>query len=134
MRKYLYIANICHSTGVISSTLVNIGTDLSGRELLTLDRSLVTASTAFFALIASPLAALLADKIGRKKVILLASLFFLLGALLQAWASTVEAMIAGRSVVGLAVGAASFVVPLWVFLINTLIAPHMEKVLFVGES
>lgn len=112
MKTYNEFANVLHSTGVISSTLVNIGTDLSGQELRTLDRSLVTASTAFFALIVSPLAALLADKIGRKKVIILASLLFLLGALLQAWAGTVSTMIAGRSVVGLAVGAASFVVPL----------------------
>ena len=101
-----------HSTGIISSTLVSIGTDLSGQKLEIFDRSLITASTALFALVASPLAAILADKIGRRKIILSASLLFVLGSVLQSWASTVRTMIVGRSVVGLAVGAASFVVPL----------------------
>lgn len=92
--------------------LVSIGTDLSGRNLETLDRSLITASTALFALVASPLAALLADKFGRKKIILSASVLFVIGSILQSWTSTVETMIVGRSIVGLAVGSASFVVPL----------------------
>ena len=100
------------STGVISSTLVSIHADLSGRELTTLDRSLITASTALFALLASPVAALLADHVGRRKVILSAAFLFALGVLVQAWCSTVGWMILGRSVVGMAVGAASFVVPL----------------------
>src|SRR5271168_4410419 len=34
-----------YDTGVISSTLVSIGTDLSSRELTTLDKSLVTSAT-----------------------------------------------------------------------------------------
>jgi SP family myo-inositol transporter-like MFS transporter 13 len=102
------------STGVISSTLVSIApTDLA-RPLTTLDKGLITSSTSFFALVASPLTGLLADSTGRKPVILLASLLFILGALLQAFSHTVSMMILGRSVVGLAVGSASFVVPLYI--------------------
>ncbi|KAF3036888.1 hypothetical protein E8E12_000752 [Didymella heteroderae] len=102
------------STGVISSTLVSIGPSDLARPLTTLDKSLITSATSFFALVASPLTGLLADATGRKPVILLASLLFVLGALLQAFSRTVSMMILGRSVVGLAVGSASFVVPLYI--------------------
>lgn len=103
-----------HSTGVISSTLISIDTDLSSRPLTTLDKSLITSSTSFFALLASPLTGILADVLGRKPVILIADALFVLGALLQAFTSTVPGMIAGRSIVGVAVGSASFVFPLYI--------------------
>ncbi len=100
------------STGVISAALVSIGSDLSQRPLTTWDKSLVTSCTSLFALLASPLAAVLADRAGRKRVILVADALFIGGAVWQAYASTVWEVIAGRSVVGLAVGGASLVVPL----------------------
>ncbi|CAN9320947.1 unnamed protein product [Alternaria alternata] len=103
-----------YDTGVISSTLISINTDLSSRPLTTLDKSLITSCTSFFALLASPLTGILADTYGRKTVILVADILFILGALLQAWTSTVRGMIAGRSIVGAAVGSASFVVPLYI--------------------
>jgi len=52
--------------------------------------------------------------LGRKKVILLADILFVLGALIQAVATSVWLMVVGRSIVGFAVGAASFVVPLYI--------------------
>ncbi|KAI4630623.1 hypothetical protein J4E80_001561 [Alternaria sp. BMP 0032] len=103
-----------YDTGVISSTLISINTDLSSRPLTTLDKSLITSCTSFFALLASPLTGILADAYGRKTVILVADILFILGALLQAWTSSVGGMIVGRSIVGAAVGSASFVVPLYI--------------------
>ncbi|KAI9776545.1 MAG: hypothetical protein M1835_005485 [Candelina submexicana] len=103
-----------YDTGVISSTLVSIGSDLSSRPLTIIDKSLITSCTSFFALTASPITGILADKLGRKKVILVADVLFILGALWQAFTSTVWGMIAGRSVVGLAVGSASLLVPLYI--------------------
>ncbi|KAK8180534.1 general substrate transporter [Phyllosticta capitalensis] len=103
-----------YDTGVISSTLVSIGSDLSGRPLTTLDKSLITSCTSLFALIASPVTGILADAWGRKRVILVADILFVVGALWQALTSTVWGMIWGRSIVGLAVGSASFVVPLYI--------------------
>jgi SP family myo-inositol transporter-like MFS transporter 13 len=101
-----------YSTGVISSTLVSIGSDLSNRPLTTLDKSLVTSCTSLFALIASPLAGILADRLGRRKVILVADILFTIGALIQAATSEVWGMIIGRSIVGFAVGSASLVTPM----------------------
>ena len=65
-------------------------------------------------MIASPLAGILADKFGRRKVILVADVLFTLGAFIQAVTSAVWGMIVGRSIVGLAVGGASLVTPLYV--------------------
>ncbi|KAF7618447.1 hypothetical protein AFLA_007339 [Aspergillus flavus NRRL3357] len=103
-----------YDTGVISSTLVSIGTDLSDRDLTTLDKSLITSCTSLFALVASPLAGVLADKFGRRKVIFVADALFALGAFVQAISNEVWGMIAGRSIVGLAVGGASLVTPLYI--------------------
>jgi len=103
---------LVYSTGVISSTLVTIGSDLSNRPLTTLDESIITSCTSLFALVASPFTGVLADKYGRRKVILVADILFVLGALAQAFTSQVWGMVFGRSVVGLAVGSASAITPL----------------------
>ncbi|ETN36423.1 uncharacterized protein HMPREF1541_08700 [Cyphellophora europaea CBS 101466] len=103
-----------YDTGVISSTLVSIGTDLSHRDLTNLDKGLITSCTSAFALVASPIAGVLADRIGRKNIIIIADFLFVAGALWQAYTSTVAGMIFGRSVVGLAIGAASLITPLYI--------------------
>ncbi|KAI1376038.1 general substrate transporter [Hypoxylon crocopeplum] len=103
-----------YDTGVISATLVSIGTSLSGRTLTSLDMSVITSCTSLFALIASPISSILADYFGRKPVILLSDLLFVFGAVVQAVSFTVSGMVFGRSIVGAAVGAASFVTPLYI--------------------
>ena len=99
---------------MISATLVSVDSCLSNRPLTSLDKSIITSSTALFALLISPFSSVLADSFGRKRVILLADLLFVVGAVLQACSSTVSIMVVGRSIVGAAVGAASFVVPLYI--------------------
>ncbi|PHH88587.1 hypothetical protein CDD83_7342 [Cordyceps sp. RAO-2017] len=102
-----------YDTGVISATLVSTGTSLSGRLLTSMDKSIITSSTSLFALAASPLSSVLADRLGRKRVILFADVLFTAGALVQAFCSTVPLMVVGRCIVGAGVGAASFVTPLY---------------------
>ncbi|KAH7040135.1 general substrate transporter [Microdochium trichocladiopsis] len=103
-----------YDTGVISATLVSISTSLSHRALTSIDKSLITSSTALLGLVASPLSSILADRHGRKPVILLADVLFVLGALCQAVSATVGQMVLGRAVVGAAVGMSSFVTPLYI--------------------
>ena len=112
-----------YDTGVISSTLVSIHSDLSRRPLTSLDMGLITSCTSLFAFIASPLAGILADRLGRKKVILVADALFTAGALWQAVSSSIWGMIIGRSIVGLAIGGASLIVPLY---ISELAPTHMR--------
>lgn len=75
---------------------------------------MITSSTALFALITSPLASILADRVGRKRVILYADILFIVGSLVQACCSTVALMITGRCISGAGSGAASVVVPLYI--------------------
>ncbi|SPQ27503.1 a8328e12-8b4f-42c1-b5d9-58cfc13603cf [Thermothielavioides terrestris] len=103
-----------YDTGVISSTLVSLGTSLSSRELTALDKSIITSSTSLLALLVSPFASLLADRLGRRRVVLATDAVFAAGSAVQTASTTVAAMVLGRAVVGAAVGAASFVVPLYV--------------------
>ncbi|KAH6897472.1 general substrate transporter [Thelonectria olida] len=103
-----------YDTGVVSAMLVSIGTSLSDRNLTSMDKSIITSATSLFALFLSPFSSVLADRFGRKRVILLADLLFTVGALLQAWSSTVSGMVIGRCIIGAGVGAASFVVPLYI--------------------
>lgn len=93
---------------------MSIGTSLSGRNLTSMDKSIITSSTALFALIISPCSSILADKLGRKPVILFADALFIAGAAIQAQSNSVALMTVGRSVIGAGVGAASFVVPLYI--------------------
>jgi SP family myo-inositol transporter-like MFS transporter 13 len=79
-----------------------------------MDKSIITSSTALFALLISPFSSVLADKFGRKPVVLFADALFIVGALIQAFSSTVPVMVLGRCVIGAGVGAASFVVPLYI--------------------
>lgn len=99
---------------MISATLISIDQSLDHRLLTSLDKSIITSATALFALLVSPFSSHLADRLGRKRVILYADLLFIAGALLQSLSSSVLVMILGRSIVGAAIGAASFVVPMYI--------------------
>ena len=57
---------------------------------------------------------MIADRLGRKRVVMLADIAFILGAFVQAISPSVWIMVIGRAIVGLAVGAGSFVVPLYI--------------------
>lgn len=101
-------------TGVISSTLVSIGSDLSNRPLTTPDKALVTAITSLLALLSAPTTGFFADRFGRKSVILVPAILFTIGAAIQSLAHYVWTMAAGRALVGAAVGVASGAVPLYI--------------------
>ncbi|KAJ3952578.1 hypothetical protein N0V92_010976 [Colletotrichum tropicale] len=103
-----------YDTGVISGVLVVIGTDLGGKELTHSEKELVTALTAAGALLGAIFAGLTADKLGRKPSIWFASVLFTLGAVIQSASFSVAQMAVGRLVIGLGVGSASMIVPLYI--------------------
>ncbi|KAF4921970.1 Myo-inositol transporter 1 [Colletotrichum viniferum] len=103
-----------YDTGVISGVLVVIGTDLGGKELTHSEKELVTALTAAGALLGAIFAGLTADKLGRKASIWFASVLCTLGAVIQSASFSVPQMAVGRLVIGLGVGSASMIVPLYI--------------------
>ena len=71
--------------------------------------SLAQAGASIAALLAGPLQ----DKLGRKPVIMIADVFFTVGALIMALAPSIGVLMLGRFIVGVGVGMASLVVPVY---------------------
>lgn len=101
-----------YDTGYISGALVVIGDDL-GRELSNQDKSFITSVTAIGALFGALLAGGAADMFGRKWVIGAADIIFIIGALTQATAHGLWVMVLGRFFIGIGVGLASLITPLY---------------------
>ncbi|GHJ86391.1 hypothetical protein NliqN6_2793 [Naganishia liquefaciens] len=120
---YIWILVCCASisglmfgvdTAIISGTLVVIGDDLSNHLLSNREKEIITSATTVGALVGGLASGTLSDFWGRKPIIGLANVVFIAGALLQTFAQTVTLMVTGRVVVGLGVGLASCIIPLYI--------------------
>lgn len=101
-----------YDTGVINGALVQLSDEFG---LSTLQKESIVSMTVFGALISSCIAGWLSDKFGRRVVILISSVFFIIGSLfLSVFAFDYIYLIAGRFIVGLGVGSASMIMPLYV--------------------
>lgn len=99
-----------YDTGVISGALPFMTDDL---RLSAFDEGLITSSLLVGAAVGSVTGGRLADRIGRRKSLFAAGLVFVLGALGVAAAPDLPVMVVARFVLGLAVGAASVAVPVY---------------------
>lgn len=101
-----------YDTGYISSVLVT-RKDSLGHYLSSGEQELVTSLTSGGALVGAVFAGLSADRYGRKSPIWAACLVFIIGTVIQAAAYSVAQFAAGRFIVGLGVGSAAKIVPLY---------------------
>ncbi|KAJ6090378.1 Major facilitator superfamily domain general substrate transporter [Penicillium sp. IBT 16267x] len=102
-----------YDTGYISAVLVTLNTSL-GHALSTGEQEMVTSLTSGGALVGAIGAGLSADKFGRRSPIWGACLLFMIGTVLQTCAYSVGQFATGRFVVGLGVGGAAMIVPLYI--------------------
>lgn len=102
-----------YDTAAISGMLVIIKDDL-GTILSSWQKEMITSATTLGALLGGLAAGCISDFIGRRLVIVFANIAFIGGSFCQAACHTVAAMIAGRFIVGLGVGLASCIVPLYI--------------------
>jgi len=100
-----------YDTGVISGALLFLRPRFS---LSTVMSEVVTSAVLVGAVIGAALGGFLADRWGRRLTIIAAAIVFVLGALGTAFAPVVWWLIIGRGVVGLAIGLASMVAPLYI--------------------
>jgi MFS transporter, SP family, galactose:H+ symporter len=99
-----------YDTGVISGALLFV------RQVMSLSPALqgiVVAIALAGAAIGAAMAGYLSDRFGRRRVILGAGLLFIAGAVISAVASGVIILLIGRFLVGLAIGVASMLTPLY---------------------
>src|SRR5215212_1276687 len=99
-----------YDTGVIAGALLYINKDL---ELTPTLQGVVVSSLLVGAMVGAIVAGPLADAIGRRRLVLIAAVTFIVGAIGSALAPSAAVLILFRVVLGLAVGAASVIVPLY---------------------
>lgn len=99
-----------YDTGVINGALRPMTEDLG---LTPFTEGVVTSSLLFGAAIGAVAGGRISDVLGRRKTIIFLSIMFLLGALACVFAPGFEVMVLGRLILGLAVGGASTVVPVY---------------------
>ncbi|CAI7602564.1 unnamed protein product [Penicillium bialowiezense] len=102
-----------YDTGYISAVLVTINDSL-GHVLSSSEQEMVTSLTSGGALVGAVGAGLTADHFGRRWPIWGACLTFVIGTALQTCAFSLGQFAAGRFIVGLGVGSASMIVPMYI--------------------
>ncbi|MTK64949.1 MAG: sugar porter family MFS transporter [Methanobacterium sp.] len=100
-----------YDTGVISGAILFIREDF---VLSSIAQEVTVSAVLIGAVVGASISGMLADKYGRKIMIVLASIIFGVGAIFSALSPNVNALIASRIVVGIAIGMASFIVPLYI--------------------
>jgi SP family galactose:H+ symporter-like MFS transporter len=100
-----------YDTGVISGAILFISKDFS---LTQLQVEIVVSCVLIGALIGAMTGGILADRFGRRRVIIATATFFVAGAIVTALSPTFTLLIAGRIIVGAAIGVASFTTPLYI--------------------
>jgi sugar porter (SP) family MFS transporter len=101
-----------YDTGVVSGALLFLHTSFGAMS--SFDKELVTGLLLVGASVGAVGSGRLADKIGRRPVILLTAGDFIIGVLGAAFSPTFVFLVVMRFVIGLAVGSASMVVPLYI--------------------
>lgn len=100
-----------YDTGVISGALIFIQNSF---VLNTLQSEWVVSSVVLGALLGALCSGVLADHFGRRLMLLLSALFFILGTVMAMLAWQVGVLIAGRLIIGLAIGISSYTTPLFI--------------------
>ncbi|OGT53723.1 MAG: MFS transporter [Gammaproteobacteria bacterium RIFCSPHIGHO2_12_FULL_41_15] len=100
-----------YDTGVISGAILFIAPHFHLSPAWT---GFTVSAVLFGALIGSLMGGRVADYIGRRKLLIITAIVFLVGTIGSAWADNVWMLVLGRIVVGLAIGIASFVAPLYI--------------------
>ena len=100
-----------YDTGVISGAILFITEQFS---LSTTMEEIVVSAVLIGAVIGAVIGGALADRFGRRRLIILAGIIFTFSAIGTALAPTVTWLIIGRIVTGIAIGMASFVSPMYI--------------------
>jgi sugar porter (SP) family MFS transporter len=101
-----------YDTGVISGALLFIAKDFPG--LSSTQKELLTSILLIGAMVGALVAGRVADTIGRRRTVLITAAVFVIGVLLAAFSPSYGVLLVARVIIGLSVGSASMVVPLYI--------------------
>jgi sugar porter (SP) family MFS transporter len=99
-----------YDTGVISGALLYIERDFSVSPTAS---GLITSSFTIGAIVGAVLSALLVDRLGRRRLLQVAAVVFVVGTLLAAAAANADVLVTGRAVLGLGIGLVSVNIPIY---------------------
>src|SRR6201996_114963 len=111
-----------YDTGVVSGALLFLKKDFGG--LSSFQQELVTSLLLVGAVIGALGAGRVSDWIGRRPTVLITAVVFIVGVLLAAFTPTYPALLVARIIIGLAVGSASMIVPLY---IGEMVPPRLRR-------
>jgi len=100
-----------YDTGVISGALLFLAPQF---KLSSLGQELVVSSVLAGCILGAAASGRLADLLGRRNLTIICAAVFFIGSLFCAAAQGVHSLVMGRVIIGLAIGVASFVVPLYI--------------------
>ncbi|CAI4230444.1 unnamed protein product [Auanema sp. JU1783] len=103
-----------YDTGVVSSAMLFLPSNKGMNHLSTSWQELIVSITPGMAGIGALLAGPTSDRYGRRMIILLASSIFFFGALICAAAPERYTLLAGRILLGIAIGFASMIIPVFI--------------------
>ncbi|HCT0421359.1 sugar porter family MFS transporter [Staphylococcus pseudintermedius] len=99
-----------YDMGVISGVLLYLKDDI---PLNAYTEGLVVSSMLVGAIVGAGLSGPLSEKLGRRRLVFMISIVFIIGALILALAPTMEILVLGRVIIGLAVGGSTAIVPVY---------------------
>jgi len=117
-----------YDTGVISGAILFVQEDF---HLSTIQEEVVVSAVLLGAMLGAAVGGRLADRFGRRNVLIQVACLFVLGALGTALAPATVWLSAGRVVVGIAIGIASFTAPLYISEISP--APIRGKLVSLNQ-
>jgi len=100
-----------YDTGIIAGALIFIQKSF---HLTTLTKELIVSSVVFGALLGAIASGFLANEYGRRRMLIIASIGFLIGTLICIFSPDPWTLIGGRFVLGLAIGISSYTAPLFI--------------------
>ena len=116
MAKLILISSIGgllfgYDTGVVSGAILYLKNDWP--NITNQQQELIVSIALLGAFISSLVSGPLSDKYGRRIIIILSDAFFTIGAILMAVSASVEVLMVGRFIIGLGIGIASLIVPIY---------------------
>lgn len=100
-----------YDTGVISGALIFISKTFA---VNTITQEIIVSSVILGALIGAISSGRLADQLGRRTMLMAAASAFIIGTLIATFATTINMLILGRFIIGIAIGISSYTTPLFI--------------------